>query len=70
MTETENFGLKKPDENDLYGDFVPSIFADNMDTIDSALFELSQKSGISAGYLISIFSGTTATTAGALTNIE
>ncbi len=45
MTETENFGLKKPDENDLYGDFVPEIFAENMDKIDTALYEISKKSG-------------------------
>ena len=36
MTTTENYGLKKPEANDIYGDFVPGIFAENMDKISAA----------------------------------
>ena len=36
MTTTENYGLKKPEANDIYGDFVPGVFAENMDKISAA----------------------------------
>ncbi|WP_303820972.1 hypothetical protein [Ruminococcus flavefaciens] len=49
MIETDNYGLKKPESDDKYGDFVPGVFSDNMDIIDSALYELSQRSGGSTG---------------------
>ncbi len=45
METTANFGLEKPSENDLYGDFIPEIFSKNMDIIDSLIFEISQKGG-------------------------
>ena len=71
MTETENFGLKKPDENDLYGDFVPEIFAENMDKIDTALDEISKKSGSKLEGLSSIIAyGTAEAPCGAVTATE
>ncbi|WP_303820973.1 hypothetical protein [Ruminococcus flavefaciens] len=72
MTETENFGLKKPDENDLYSEFVPKIFADNMDKIDAALDEISKKSGGSKTYGIGIIiaPGTAAAPCGVITQEE
>jgi hypothetical protein len=37
MTQTTNYGLKKPEKDDYYSDFIPEIFGNNMDTLDTIL---------------------------------
>lgn len=45
-TSTPNYGLIKPGINDLYGDFIPGIFATDMDTIDAELARLAEIAGV------------------------
>lgn len=38
MTSTTNYKLSKPESTDLFGDVLPDMMAENMDTIDEALY--------------------------------
>lgn len=38
MTSTTNYKLSKPESTDLFGDVLPGMMAENMDTIDEALY--------------------------------
>lgn len=37
MDKTTNLKLGKPESTDLYSDFIPDIFGDNMEKIDKAI---------------------------------
>lgn len=38
MTSTTNYKLSKPESTDLFGDVLPDMMSENMDTIDEALY--------------------------------
>lgn len=43
MTTTDSYGLRKPESSDLYGDFIPEIFGEDMDILDLALQNIDQQ---------------------------